>query len=230
MFLRSRKAEAIGAIGEKRVASILSGIPDSRLLTNVLIPHATGTSEIDAVLVTPKQIYVIEAKNYSAASSITGSLIRYEWTQTIKRKNGPPIKRKIYNPVRQNQAHLSHLIRFLQSKGLRVRDSDCHSVIVFNAGCTLKKIPPNTRAFTITKEPFLQSVIQRHMKARKDRFTNAEVKSIAGAHENKTHTTKAQKKRHVTRAKQAEKARLREREKQRKARKRRAKKNGLFRL
>lgn len=230
MFLRSRKAGVIGTIGEKRVAHILASIPNSRLLTNVLIPHATGTSEIDAVLITRKQLYVIEAKNYSAASSITGSLIRYEWTQTIKRKGATPVKRKVYNPIRQNQTHLSHLIRFLQSKGLQIRESDCHSVIVFSGGCTLKKIPPNSRAFTITKEPFLQSVLQRHMKARKDRLTNAEVKSIVKALESKTHATKAQKQKHVTRAKQAEKARLREREKQRKARKRRTKKNSLFRL
>lgn len=218
MSFAHRKTGEAGAVGEKRVARILEDIPDSILLTNLLIPRRTGTSEIDAVVVNSKGIWVCEVKNYATNSIITGSLIRYEWT--IRKKGVPSAKRKVYNPVRQNQAHIAALVRFLQSKGIRIQEAHCRSVIVFSSGCILKKVPTD-KNLIITQEHLLRSVLNQRMRARKELLASDEVKAIAKTLRKTADATKSQKKRHIALAKEAERKRRDEQEKRRRARIRR---------
>lgn len=221
MLSSDRRIEEIGRAGEKRVSCILRDIPNSTLLTNLLIPHSSGTSEIDAVLVTAKCIFLIEVKNYASSSIITGSKIRFEWQQTIKRRNATPLKRRFYNPIRQSKVALTNLVTFLRQKGIRIQESHCHSIIVFNSGCTLKKVPPPEKSFTVTQEHLLRSILLRRTKARKALFSPSEIKTITQALQRTANSSKRQKKKHIALAKRAEKKRKEAQEKRRQTRARR---------
>jgi hypothetical protein len=70
-------------------------------------PSASGTTQIDHVVVSPFGIFVIETKNYRGW--IFGSEKQREWTQQIHR-----IKTRFQNPLHQNKLHVRALMQFLE--------------------------------------------------------------------------------------------------------------------
>lgn len=77
---------------------------------NVMIGFADGgSSQIDHIIVCKKGIFVIETKNYSG--SIKASTNAKNWTQHIGGH-----EYQFYNPIRQNEGHLSSLRYLLKSK------------------------------------------------------------------------------------------------------------------
>ena len=96
------KIEA-GIIGEKQVHFELenSHIP-MYVIHDLFLEHEGLKAQIDYLIVTHKNIYVIECKNLYGNIEInnTGSFIRtYQY-------NGKKIKEGIYSPITQNQRHL----------------------------------------------------------------------------------------------------------------------------
>jgi hypothetical protein len=88
-------------------------------------------SQIDLVLVTTEGIIVIEVKDYSGW--IYGSGNNTNWTKVLSygRK-----KYKFYNPIKQNNNHISELRKTLK----QFENIPFFSVIVFFGDCELKEI------------------------------------------------------------------------------------------
>jgi|TARA_B110000908_G_C10158264_1_gene404711 hypothetical protein len=109
-----------------------SGIPPITIYHDLIIKKGNDKfSQIDLVLVTSEGIIVFEVKDYSGW--IFGSGNNTNWTQVLsygKRKY------KFYNPIKQNNNHISEL-----RKSLKQFDNiPFFSVIVFFGDCELKEI------------------------------------------------------------------------------------------
>ena len=109
-----------------------SGIPPVTIYHDLIIKKDNDKfSQIDLVLVTSEGIIVIEVKDYSGW--IFGSGNNTNWTQVLsygKRKY------KFYNPIKQNNNHISELRKTLK----QFEKIPFFSLIVFFGDCELKEI------------------------------------------------------------------------------------------
>lgn len=80
---------------------------DYRVLTDLILPVAGGTTQIDHLVLSRFGIFVIETKNMSGW--VFGSADRAKWTQVQKRS-----KRQFQNPLRQNYAHVKAVQEILK--------------------------------------------------------------------------------------------------------------------
>lgn len=205
-----------GKRGEERIAHILKQIPGGRLFTNVWVHFPGGSAELDAVLLTPKGIIVFEIKSFAAQSSIVGSRIRYEWTQTYRNPSGAKgkaRKRKFYSPIRQNARHIE-----LLSERLGLPTSAFHSCIVFTSSCELKKVPPNTRNYTILQENQLRSFVVRYLEGRETVLQPLATGIIARRLNCLQGAAEGERQAHVRFARKAERMRRAEQQKRRESR------------
>ncbi len=102
-----------------------------RFLFNVYIPKNDGeTTEIDALMISPKGIFVFESKNISGY--ITGGENDQYWIQKKTDEYGDGVSNKFYNPIMQNNTHVRSLKEVL--------DYECtvYSIVVFSDECILK--------------------------------------------------------------------------------------------
>ena len=109
-----------------------SGIPSVTIYHDLIIKKDNGEfSQIDLVLVTSEGIIVIEVKDYSGW--IYGSGNNTNWTKVLSygRK-----KYKFYNPIKQNNNHISELRKTLK----QFENIPFFSLIVFFGDCELKEI------------------------------------------------------------------------------------------
>jgi hypothetical protein len=65
---QSTRAWRIGAIGEEKLASALSGVPGIRTLHDRSVPGTRGN--IDHIIVAPAGVFVVDAKNYQGLIAI----------------------------------------------------------------------------------------------------------------------------------------------------------------
>ena len=109
-----------------------SGIPPVTIYHDLIIKKDNDKySQIDLVLVTSEGIIVFEVKNYSGW--IFGSGNNTNWTQVLsygKRKY------KFYNPIKQNNNHITELRKTLK----QFKNIPFFSVIVFFGDSELKEI------------------------------------------------------------------------------------------
>ena len=153
--------EAIGKRGEKEIEKDLHSINfwgyEGYCLRNVYVPRDDGsTSEIDLLYITRKGFFVIESKNYSGY--IFGDDRRREWTSTLYAGStwygdSKVNKYKFYNPVWQNNSHITALKRYLG-------DIQAISIVVFGDNCELKDININTENVYICYEKRLKKLIK----------------------------------------------------------------------
>lgn len=103
-------AEQRGRIGEEEVTDVLIGSVHKSgfILNNVLFSDGNTSIQIDHILVDERGVFVIETKNYSGW--IFGKESDEKWTQVLARGEQ---KNTFYNPIRQNNTHITHLKRFL---------------------------------------------------------------------------------------------------------------------
>ena len=109
-----------------------SGIPSVTIYHDLIIKKDNGEfSQIDLVLVTSEGIIVFEVKDFSGW--IYGSGNNTNWTKVLSygRK-----KYKFYNPIKQNNNHISELRKTLK----QFENIPFFSVIVFFGDCELKEI------------------------------------------------------------------------------------------
>lgn len=115
-----------------------------KFLFNVYIPKGKNeTSEIDAIMISPKGLFVFESKNFKGW--IFGNEKDKYWTQTLPIRIGFSKKRHFYNPIMQNANHIEHLKNFLDI------DIKTFSIIVFSHECSFKNLTLGKSAGTVVR-------------------------------------------------------------------------------
>lgn len=119
-----------GLYGEFLIFMELEKYPGpKKILSNIYLNKAEGTTEVDLIMINKYGIYVIESKNYSG--TIYGSDKNKRWAQYLQGK-----KFNFFNPVWQNSAHITALLELFNIPDLAIMNS----FIVFSNRSTLKKI------------------------------------------------------------------------------------------
>ena len=123
----------------------------AKFLFNLYIPKSNGqTTEIDALMILPSGILVLESKNYSGW--IFGNDKDKNWTQSLKGGT----KNHFYNPVLQNQGHIKALRRYINDYNIPF-----YSAIVFSERCVLKSITVNTPDVAVIKREYLSGYVSQ---------------------------------------------------------------------
>lgn len=158
------KTAARGTISERQIISVLLeyGIAPQAIFHDLYLARNNKQfSQIDVVVATQVGIIVFEVKDYSGW--IYGNGKQNKWTEVLDYSNAdyrfsPFYKRKkyrFYNPIMQNQTHISLLKRALNE------DVPYYSVIVFYGSSKLQDIsfvPENT---FVTKDYRIYEVLQK---------------------------------------------------------------------
>ncbi len=155
--LRWRNARYKGAYAERMLKADLRrmGAPDKQLFSNLYVKMRNGKyAQIDAVLVSNAGIIVFEVKNY--AGWIYGSGDNRYWTQVLAKGH---TKNQLYNPVWQNNKHLTVLREKLGVDS----HITVHSVVVFYGNCKLKSIGGIDKDVYVIKSSQLKNTL-RHIK------------------------------------------------------------------
>jgi restriction system protein len=130
--------ERKGARGERLVHNALTSVlneQDYRVLTDLILPVADGTTQIDHLVLSRFGIFVIETKNMSGW--IFGGAEQQKWTQVQKRN-----KRRFQNPLRQNYAHVKAVQEIL-----KVDQKVLHNFVVFTGTAEPKTAMPESVAW-----------------------------------------------------------------------------------
>lgn len=126
------KACRIGEQGER--VSNFSALPIVRYgkqLRNLYIPKIDGgTTEIDTLVISVSGLYILETKNYRGW--IYGDESWSDWTVSYSREKKYPL----YNPIKQNAAHIRALSALLPDISTDV----FFSFIVFSDACQFKRM------------------------------------------------------------------------------------------
>ena len=123
----------------------------AKFLFNLYIPKSNGqTTEIDALMIFPSGILVLESKNYSGW--IFGNDRDRNWTQSFKGGT----KNHFYNPVLQNQGHINSLRKYLNDY-----NTPFYSAIVFSERCVLKSITVNMPYVEVLKREYLNEYVSQ---------------------------------------------------------------------
>lgn len=131
--------ERKGARGEHIVHTFLTSVLDEKdylVLSDLILPVASGTTQLDHLILSRFGIFVIETKNMSGW--IFGGAEQRRWTQV--QKGG---KRKSFqNPIRQNYAHVKAVQEILD-----IDLKFLHSFIVFTGTAEPKTNMPENVAW-----------------------------------------------------------------------------------
>lgn len=134
-----------------------ANFPPENIFHDLYIPIGNKRfSQVDLVLLTHVGLIVFEVKDYSGW--IFGNGKQQKWTQVL---NYGKEKHRFYNPVMQNQQHISRLKAYLG------QNIPCFSVVVFYENCELKDvslIPQNTYITTHNSVIFATKNILRKEK------------------------------------------------------------------
>ncbi len=168
---------SLGNTGEYLCAYAIEGsglAGQGRLYRNLIVPTGPRsrleTTEIDVVLLHPSGIYVIESKNYSGW--IFGKADQRNWTVCLNRNT----KERVPNPIRQNNGHISALMRVLDLP----REAFV-SLIVFSERCELKRIPDDTDSMLIIHRNRIVKMIKERSGRRGVIFTSEQMEDYRRA-------------------------------------------------
>lgn len=187
--------ERKGARGERWVHNTLTSVlseKDYRVLSDLILPVASGTTQIDHLVLSRFGIFVIETKNMSGW--IFGDANQKKWTQVQKRS-----KRSFQNPLRQNYSHLKAV-----QEVLKVDQKVLHNIVVFTGTAEPKTAMPDSVAWglqdlgklvALQKEQVLTDVqvnayaqklrnqsLENTRAVRKEHLENLEKKAAAKTH------------------------------------------------
>lgn len=172
-----RESLDLGNTGEYLCAYAIEGsglAEQGRLYRNLIVPTGPRsrleTTEIDVVLLHPSGIYVIESKNYSGW--IFGKADQRNWTVCLNRNT----KERVPNPIRQNNGHISALMRVLDLP----REAFV-SLIVFSERCELKRIPDDTDSMLIIHRNRIVKMIKETSGRRGVIFTSEQMEDYRRA-------------------------------------------------
>jgi len=163
-----------GIFGETAMAALASRVcnADKRkyiLMRNLYVPARSGYTEIDALLLHPSGMYVLESKNISG--EISGSLETERWNQYLNEHT----EHTFHNPIRQNIGHILALEHFL-----KIRHEQAHfiSIVVFSDRCTLRKVPKDNEFWNIVHCSELQAALYKRIRGRKTIYTSQQLKDF----------------------------------------------------
>ena len=141
-----------GAIGENRINKKLANLGvEYKTYHDIYVEKSDGTTtQIDHVVLSPYEIFVIETKNYTGW--IFGNEKQKNWTQVIYKN-----KERFYNPILQNNGHIRAL------KESSKEDFEFHSIIVFSNEATFKFDTPFVDAEVIQTRQ-LQKLVKSYNK------------------------------------------------------------------
>ena len=143
----------------------------AKFLFNLYLPIAGGrTTELDAVMICSRGIFVFESK--SRYGWLEGSETDREWSQFLFRKDGSLIENKLYNPILQNRGHIAHLKKLL---GGRIKT---WSVISFSENTDIERINVSDPDTFVTHEGDLPIVVGNIYWNAKDTLTEKDITSI----------------------------------------------------
>ena len=187
--------EFTGWNGERLTAQVFKklkkrGYPDI-LLRNVYVPIEDGdqTTEIDALYVTRKGMYVIESKNYSGW--IFGSQEDRKWMQILKGGARFPF----YNPIKQNVNHIKALWRFINVNVPSI------PIIAFSERCELKKINLSSSDVYVIKRDKLYDTVVEVWNNSPDHLSQEQVDDIERRLKPLTNVDEKTKKAHIEKIK-----------------------------
>ena len=163
-------AELKGKIGEAKTLFALNDLNFSyQTYQNIILPkNSQETTEIDLILLTPNGIVVIENKNFSGY--IFGQEDDFKWCQAFQKK-----KFFFYNPIKQNETHIRALSKVLSDHG--IFNLHMISVICFNNGAELKKVPQSSSSLIVT-ERVLAEQLNRRLSLEPVHYTNSQLTTI----------------------------------------------------
>lgn len=144
----------IGKYGEYLTYKYLKRYEEdgARFLFNIYVPKTDETTtEIDALMISKKGLFVFESKNYSGW--IFGKDNQRFWYQTLPSGRGRSHKEKFYNPVFQNNTHIKYLKRNLGD------DIPMYSIITFSERCVFKSIVVNNKNIKVIHRQQVNAVV-----------------------------------------------------------------------
>lgn len=158
----------IGEKSEERLILMLRNLGYSAedIYHNLYIPSKNGNfSQIDLLLLTSVGIIVFEVKDYSGW--IFGKGNHNQWTQVL---NYGKEKHRFYNPIKQNEKHISNLKNYIG------KSIPCFSVIVFYGNSKLKDISFIPKDTYIAKPRQISNVLDRILAEDRSVFYDINIK------------------------------------------------------
>ena len=175
--------ERKGARGERRVHNALTSVLDERdyrVFTDLILPVAGGTTQIDHLVLSRFGIFVIETKNLSGW--IFGGANQAKWIQVQKRS-----KRSFQNPIRQNYSHVKAVQKILE-----IDEKALHNFVVFTGTAEPKTAMPKSVAWGLRDLGKLIALQREHL------LTDVQINAYAKKLSNQAlENTKAVRKGHV---------------------------------
>lgn len=155
-------------------------------LHNLYVPTPDGTTtEVDAVYITKKGVFVFESKDYSGW--IFGSDTQKQWMQTFKSGKKQPFP----NPIWQNDTHIKYLAQFLKWK------IPFFSFIVFSNECEIKKMSVIKSQAKVIQQHQIINIIANTFNASPDVFSDEQLQTIWQTLYPLTQKTAAEKDAHI---------------------------------
>lgn len=166
---RANRIYRIGKNGERQVQKTLEKITKKaggKLINDLYLPLYDNTTQIDHILIGPFGMVVIESKNI--AGEIYGNRDEKYWTHIIKHE-----KKKLYNPLEQNRAHIDCIRYWLQKE--HVYNVPIESLVIFAGGRCDLHIPRHLPVITLAqaKNYFKQRQFQKNSGVDVDRVYHA---------------------------------------------------------
>jgi hypothetical protein len=137
-YFHERNVAEKGIIGEERIEEVLKNYPDDYILVlNYEIPEPR-IGDIDALLISPKGIFILESKNYNGTFRLSGS-------DLYKKARFRTYKLLIKNVVGQIKRQKEALERYLKNNGIEI---PIYPFLVFTSNHSFVEQPsPQTEIF-----------------------------------------------------------------------------------
>lgn len=164
-YIKPHLTGLIGELGLYAVLRIYAG-GDSIVLRDILLRLSSGdTTQIDAIVVSTKGVFVIEMKNYSGWIYGKSENDLY-WTQYLHGR-----RYTFYNPVLQNDCHVRAVANLLKRNG--IKKVKVHPLVVFGNRCRFGYLKIKSPVIHLREVP-------SHFRSYRDRvYSPEEVKVIA---------------------------------------------------
>lgn len=170
-----------------RIVSTLTA-SKPKILRNIYVPYANGTktTEIDMILFANGNVYLFEVKNYSCA--VVGNQKDKYWKTIYSATK----TYDMYNPIMQNNAHISTLASYL-----KVAENKFKSVIVFSENADISKIKysRNSNLCVLKMNTVLPYLIKQ--KVSKKAFSDNQIQILYDTIKPLTKVSKAIKQQHI---------------------------------
>ena len=153
-----------GYYGEYKLYRKIRKIIDQEcIVLNTYLPSMAKNvddTEIDIIAISNKHIYCFEMKNYKG--KIYGYRDQYQWSQYTNYRH----QYKFYNPLRQNEGHVSAIENYLC-----IENNNIVPIVVFSNKADIS----NVRAAGVLKMREIGKYLKEYEGTERDIFSNAQV-------------------------------------------------------